>query len=68
MKFAVVVICAVAGVAVGESADDQQADVVNGQNQPQAQDRLFELSRKSRQLFGKSRKGCVKVGRLCVKD
>ncbi|EAT34907.1 AAEL012901-PA [Aedes aegypti] len=52
MKFVVVVICAVVGVALGESADDQQADVVNGQNQPQAQDRLFELSRKSRQLFG----------------
>ncbi|KXJ79931.1 hypothetical protein RP20_CCG027483 [Aedes albopictus] len=53
MKFAVVVICVVVGVALGESSDDQQVDVVNSQNQPQAQDRIFELSRKSRQLFGK---------------
>nr|XP_019550521.2 glycine-rich RNA-binding protein 2-like isoform X2 [Aedes albopictus] len=52
MKFTVVVICAVVGVALGESSDDQQVDVVNSQNQPQAQDRIFELSRKSRQLFG----------------
>nr|XP_019550520.2 acanthoscurrin-2-like isoform X1 [Aedes albopictus] len=51
MKFTVVVICAVVGVALGESSDDQQVDVVNSQNQPQAQDRIFELSRKSRQLF-----------------
>lgn len=52
MKLAVLVFCVVLGVVLGESVENQQIEQP-AQNQPPAQDRVFDLSRKSRQLLGK---------------
>ncbi|XP_065077604.1 acanthoscurrin-2-like [Ochlerotatus camptorhynchus] len=51
MKLTLLVTCAVLGVVLGKPAENQQHEQ-SVQDQPPAQDRVFDLSRKSRQLFG----------------